>query len=305
MDSNLTRREFLKRAAAAGVAATGLGGLAGLDGAVAEAASTPTIAVASKKDPAALVRAAVGALGGMGKFVKKGDVVFVKPNMGWARKFDQAATTNPGVVAEVVRLCRAAGAREVRVMDHAVDRPDSLLLRMNGIEEAVKNVGGRTSFASSSALYERVSLPRGKALSSVDVMRDLRRADVFINVPIAKVHNSTRLTLGIKNMLGIVWDRGAFHRSSSLDQAMVDLVARIRPHLTILDAVRILLTNGPKGPGRTEDRRIVVAGTDPVAVDAYGVSLFGMKAAQIGHIKLAAAAGLGEIDLKRIKVKDV
>ena len=305
MDSNLTRREFLKRAAAAGVAATGLGGLAGLDGAVAEAASTPTIAVASKKDPAALVRAAVGALGGMGKFVKKGDVVFVKPNMGWARKFDQAATTNPGVVAEVVRLCRAAGAREVRVMDHAVDRPDSLLLRMNGIEEAVKNVGGRTSFASSSALYERVSLPRGKALSSVDVMRDLRRADVFINVPIAKVHNSTRLTLGIKNMLGIVWDRGAFHRSSSIDQAMVDLAARIRPHLTILDAVRILLTNGPKGPGRTEDRRIVVAGTDPVAVDAYGVSLFGMKAAQIGHIKLAAAAGLGEIDLKRIKVKDV
>ena len=159
MDSNLTRREFLKRAAAAGVAATGLGGLAGLDGAVAEAASTPTIAVASKKDPAALVRAAVGALGGMGKFVKKGDVVFVKPNMGWARKFDQAATTNPGVVAEVVRLCRAAGAREVRVMDHAVDRPDSLLLRMNGIEEAVKKVGGRTRFASSSALYVRVSLP--------------------------------------------------------------------------------------------------------------------------------------------------
>jgi uncharacterized protein (DUF362 family) len=305
MDENLTRREFLKRAAAAGVAAAGLAGLAGLDGAVAEAASGPTIAVASKRDAAALVRAAVGALGGMGKFVKRGDVVFVKPNMGWARKPDQAATTNPEVVAEVARLCREAGAREVRVMDHAVDRPDSLLLRMNGIEEAVKKVGGRTSFASSSALYERVALPKGKALSSVDVMRDLRRADVFINVPIAKVHNSTRLTLGIKNMLGIVWDRGAFHRSASLDQAMVDLIAQVRPHLTILDAVRILLSNGPKGPGRTEDRGLIVAGTDPVAMDAYGVSLFGMKAGQIEHIRLAAAAGLGEMDLRRIKVKNV
>jgi uncharacterized protein (DUF362 family) len=136
-------------------------------------------------------------------------------------------------------------------------------------------------------------------------MRDLRRADVFINLPIAKVHNSTRLTLGIKNLLGIVWDRGAFHRSESLEQAMVDLITHVRPHLTILDAVRILLTNGPKGPGRTEDRRLVVAGADPVAVDAYGASLFGMAPGQIGHIRLAAAAGLGEMDLKRIKVKHV
>jgi uncharacterized protein (DUF362 family) len=308
MDSDLTRREFLKRAAAAGVALTGLAGLGAGPVDSASAGSTspaPTIAVASKKGAAGLVRAAVEALGGIRKFVKKGDVVLVKPNMGWAREPDQAATTNPEVVAEVVRLCRAAGAREVKVMDHAVDRPDSLLLRMNGIEQAVKKVGARTSFASSSALYERVSLPRGKALSSVDVMRDLRRADVFINLPIAKVHNSTRLTLGIKNLLGIVWDRGAFHRSESLEQAMVDLITHVRPHLTILDAVRILLTNGPKGPGRTEDRRLVVAGADPVAVDAYGASLFGMAPGQIGHIRLAAAAGLGEMDLKRIKVKHV
>ena len=304
MRDDLTRREFLKRAAALGAAAAGLAQLAGLDD-MAEAAGGPTIAVASKKDPAGLVRAAVGALGGMGRFVKKNDVVLVKPNIGWARKPDQAATTNPAVVAEIVRLCKQAGARQVKVMDHAVDRPDSLLLGMTGIDAAVRKLGVRATMASSPAFYERVALRKGKAITSADVMRDLRRADVWINVPIAKVHNSTGLTLGIKNLLGVVWDRGAFHGSSSLDQALVDLMSEIRPNLTILDAVRILLTNGPKGPGRTEDRNIVVAGTDPVAVDAYGASLFRMSPSQIAHIRLAGAAGLGEIDLKRVTIKNV
>ncbi len=305
MGDDLTRREFLKRAAALGVAAAGLGELAGLDDVADAAAVGPTIAVASKKSPDGLVRAAVDALGGMGRFVKRGNVVLVKPNIGWACRPAQAATTNPAVVAEVVRLCKQAGAREVKVMDHPVERADALLLNMTGIADAVEKAGGRTSLASSPAVYEKVILRKGKALRSADVMRDLMRADVFINVPIAKVHNSTTLTLGIKNLLGVVSDRGAFHNSSSLDQALADLASQIRPHLTILDAVRILLTNGPKGPGRTEDRNIVVAGTDPVAVDAYGASLFRMNASQIGHIRLAGAAGLGEIDLKRIKIKNV
>ncbi|MFB3880203.1 MAG: DUF362 domain-containing protein [Armatimonadota bacterium] len=302
MADRFTRREFLKRAAAIGVATAGLGELSGLDGLSAEAASAPVIAVASKKDPARLVRAAVDALGGMRAFVKKGDDVLVKPNMGWARRPEQAATTNPEVVAEIVRLCREAGARRISVLDHAVDRPDSLLLRMTGIADEAKKAGARVAMASSPTLYEKVELRGGKALRSADVMRDLLRADVFINVPIAKVHNSTTLTLGMKNLLGIVWDRGALHRSSSLDQAIVDLATQFRPHLTILDAVRILLTNGPKGPGRTEDRKIVVAGTDVVAVDAYGASLFGMKPSQIAHIKLAGASGRGEADLRRVRV---
>ncbi len=301
MNEGISRREFLKRAAVLSAAAAGLTDLAGFD---AKAASGgPIIAVASKKDPAALVRAAVDGLGGMGRFVKKGDMVLVKPNMGWARKAEQAATTNPEVVAEVVRLCRQAGAREVKVMDHAVDRPDSLILRMNGIEEVVNKVGGRVIMASSAALYEKVALRKGKALASADVLRDLGRADVFINVPIAKVHSSTKLTLGMKNLLGVVWDRGAFHSSSSLDQAIVDLAREARPHLTILDAVRTLMTNGPKGPGRTADRNIVVAGTDLVAVDAYGASLLGFRARDVGHIRLAGSAGLGEADLKKVNVK--
>jgi uncharacterized protein (DUF362 family) len=251
------------------------------------------------------VRASVQALGGMGKFVRKGQRVLVKPNIGWARRPDQAATTNPQVVAEIVRLCKQAGAREVRVMDHAVDRPDSLVLRMSEVGEAAEAAGARVNLASSMALYEKTSLRKGKAIRSTEMLRDLRRADVYINVPIAKVHNSTGLTLGIKNQLGAVWDRGAFHSSRSLDQAIADLAAQVRPDLVILDAVRILLTNGPKGPGRTKDTGIVVVGVDPLAVDAYGATLFGKKAEQIGHLKRAYEMGVGEIDLQRVTIKHV
>ncbi|MBN1461120.1 MAG: DUF362 domain-containing protein, partial [Armatimonadetes bacterium] len=209
MREDVTRREFLKRAAAIGMGA--LGG-ADLLGAVrAEAAGGPTIAVASNKTPAELVRASIQALGGIGKFVRQGQRVLIKPNIGWARRPDQAATTNPEIVAEVVRLCKQAGAQEIRVMDNPVDRPGSLVLRMTEMAVAPKAAGARVDLAVSMALYEKTALPKGKALRSTDVLRDLRRADVYINVPIAKVHSSTGLTLALKNQLGVVWDRGAFH----------------------------------------------------------------------------------------------
>ncbi len=300
---DMTRRDFMQWALGAGLAVSGLSELGG-KGTLAEAAAQPTIAVASSKKPRELVRAAVDALGGMGKFVKRGQRVLVKPNIGWARKPEHAATTNPDVVAEVVRLCKAAGAREIKVMDHAVDGPDSLVLSMSGIKGPAESAGARVIMASSAGLYERVSLRRAKMLKSTDVLRDLRRADVLINVPIAKVHNATVLTLGCKNLLGVVLDRGALHRSG-LDQCIADVVAEFPPDLVILDAVRILLTNGPKGPGRTADKGLVVAGTDSVAVDAYAATLFGKSAEKIGHLKVAHGMGVGEIDLSRIRVKDV
>lgn len=303
MREELTRRGFLRGAAAAGVAVAGFGEL--MAELSAEAAAGPTIAVASKHDPAGLVRASVRALGGMGKFVKKGASVLVKPNIGWARKPEQAATTNPEVVAEIVRLCKQAGAREVRVMDHAVDRPDALVLKMTGIQQAAGAAGARVSLASSPVLYERVKIRKGRVLKWANVMRDLRRSDVVINVPIAKVHSQAGLTFGVKNMMGTVWDRGAFHSSESLDQAIADYATEIRPSLVIVDAIRVLLTNGPKGPGKTADKGIVVAGTDPVAVDAYAATLFGWKPERVGHLKAAHRAGVGEIDLGRITIKHV
>jgi uncharacterized protein (DUF362 family) len=307
-DDRLTRRDFFKRAIAFGAAAYGISsqeGLTGLDG-LAEAAQGPTLAVASKShDPAALTRAAVGALGGMNRFVKRGDAVLIKPNMAWIRKPEHAANTNPQVVAELVRLCKAAGAREVKVVDHPVDQPESAVVQATGIGAAAEAAGARVLSASSRAMYGPVRLPRGKVLRSAEVLKDVTRADVVISVPIAKVHGATGVTLACKNLMGMAWDRGAWHDSASLDQCIADFASTVRPHLIVLDAVRLLLTNGPKGPGRTKDQFQVVAGTDPVAIDAYGATLLSRKPESIGHIRLASAMGLGEIDLKRIKIRHV
>jgi uncharacterized protein (DUF362 family) len=292
---------------AAGAAAYGLGRAAGVEGlSEAEAAAAPTVVVASKRDPAGLVRAAVESLGGMKKFIKPGGTVVVKPNMTWARKPEQAANTNPEVVAEIVRLCRAAGAREVKVVDHTLDSPDTVVMKMSGIAAAAEAAGARVISGRSLGMYQPVQLPRGRALKQASVLRDLLRADAWINVPIAKVHNSTTVTLGCKNLMGLVWDRNAWHESASLDQCIADFAAHYKPRLVILDAVRTLLTNGPKGPGQTENRGLVVAGTDPLAVDAYGTTLLGgLRPNQVGHLKLAYAAGVGELRLDRIKVKHV
>lgn len=307
-EERITRREFMRRAAVLGVAASGLAQLeelAGLGGR-AEAAAKPVLAVSTKsQDPAALTRAAIEALGGMGKFVKKGSVVLVKPNMAWNRKPEHAANTNPRVVAEVVRLCKAAGAREVKVIDHAVDQPESEVMQATGIAAAAEKAGARVLSASSRAMYGKLQLRRGKVLKSVEALKDLTRADVVINVPVAKVHGSTGVTLGCKNLMGVVWDRGAWHDSASLDQCIADFVSEVRPDLVVLDAVRLLLTNGPKGPGRTRDQFTVVAGTDPVAVDAYGATLLARKPESIGHIRLASEMGLGVMDLKRVAIKHV
>jgi uncharacterized protein (DUF362 family) len=301
----MTRRGFLKRALAAGFAAYGIGELGGIDGLPeAEGAAPSSIVVASKRSPEALVRAAVDGLGGMGKFVKRGARVVVKPNMAWARKPQQAATTNPQVVAEIVRLCKAAGAGSVMVIDHVLDSPDATVLNITGLKQASEAAGAKVVSARATAMYQTVTLSRGKTLKSADVLRDIRRADVFINVPIAKVHSATTVTLGCKNLMGVVWDRGTWHRIG-LDQCIADFAAEVKPDLTILDAVRTLLTNGPKGPGKTASPGVVVAGTDPLAVDAYGATLLDFKPEQIGHLRLAAVAGVGEIRLDHIKVKRV
>jgi len=302
----MTRRDFFRRAVGAGLAAYGVGRLSELELlSGVEAATAPTVAVASKKDPAGLVRAAVEGVGGMKRFVKPGDMVVLKPNMAWARKPEHAANTNPEVVAEVVRLCKAAGAREVRVIDHIVDGPEATVLKITGIGPAAEAAGARVISAGSLAMYQKISLKGAKLLRSASVLRDLLRADVWINLPVAKVHSATAVTLGCKNLMGAVWDRGLWHQSTSLDQCIADFAANFRPQLVILDAVRTLLSNGPKGPGKTASPGVVVAGTDPLAVDAYGATLLGRKPEDIPHLRLAHAAGAGEVRLSRIKVRHV
>ena len=307
----LNRREFLGAAAGLGAAFL-VGGCSIKKADSASASSAPrapwfnvdTLAVASGKDPAKITRAAVDALGGMGKLVRKGDFVVIKPNIAWNQRPEIAATTNPQVLTEIIKMCKEAGAGKILIAEHLIDKPAEMVLGLTGIGPAVKAAGADVLAAANESDYRAIEVPKGKAITSDTCIKDILKADVFINVPIAKVHGSTKVTLGMKNLMGCIWNRQAWHQNS-LDQCIADYITAIRPDLTILDANRILLTNGPKGPGKTKDVCKVIAGVDPVAVDAYGTTLFGMKPEDIGHIKLAAEHGVGEIDLSKVKIKNV
>ncbi len=262
----------------------------------------PIVVVAEKDKPASLVRKAIKALGGMNKFVKKGNRVLIKPNIAFARPPEIPANTNPEVVAELVRLCFEAGAQEVVVLDYTLD-PPRITYEMSGVGPAAEAAGARTVFVSSRD-FVPVEVPKGKILSAYDVrvLRQVLDADVVINVPVAKTHSGARLTLGMKNLMGIVQDRGAWHRSGDLHQCIADFVTAVKPQLTIIDAIRILASGGPKGPGRVEQKDTIIASTDIVAADAYATTLFGLTPKDVPHIIKAEELGVGVADLKKVKV---
>jgi uncharacterized protein (DUF362 family) len=303
-EDRITRREFVLAAAKLGLAAalTQLGLLWPARSAV---AAQPLLAVAENGEPKDLLARALAGVGGIGKYVKKGATVAIKPNGGWARAPQYAATTNPALLATLIRACQSAGAREVKVVEHTCDTPASLCIEQNQIKKATEDAGGKLILLTSKGQYREVSIPKGKLLKHDLVSADLLDADVFINLPIAKVHSQTRVTCALKNLMGVNLDRQAWHDSRDLDQCIADFATKIRPALVIVDAIRILLTNGPKGPGRTKDLNMVYATTDPVAADAYASTLLGLKPSQIPHLVKAAAAGLGSHDLAKVTVKKV
>ncbi|MFC1719247.1 DUF362 domain-containing protein [Candidatus Poribacteria bacterium] len=307
----LTRRDFIKGVAATGASVYGLQLASGII-TPAQANSDIQLAVAQGDlakgaDDAELIkrvtRQAVAALGGMGKFVSKKSVVMVKPNIGWSRSPAQAANTNPYVVEAIVEMCREAGAKKVKVLDHTV-RDARITYGRSGIKDAVKRAKGSMEFIDERKFKDK-SIPEGEILKSWTIYKDALDVDVLINVPIAKHHSLTRLSLGIKNLMGLIENREEVH--TRIDQKLADLSTVLKPDLTIMDAYRILTANGPNG-GTPKDVKLagqVIAGTDPVAVDSYTTTLFGLKGEDIGHIKESHSRGLGEIDLERISIQNV
>ena len=259
-------------------------------------ASFPELAVIKGGEPAALVRRAVEEMGGMGRFVARGDVVLVKPNIAWDRTPEQAANTNPDAVAEVVGLALAAGARKVLVTDVPVNEARRTFDR-SGIAAAVKAAGGQIVLPGE-ARFREVDLG-GAVLRVWPVLEPFLEADKVINMPIAKHHDLTGVTLGLKNWYGLLGDfRMRLHQR--IDESLADLAGFLRPTLTILDAYRVLLRGGPSG-GSMEDvalRKTVVAGTDPVAVDAFAArEFFGLSGSGLRFLEVAAERGLGELHL--------
>ena len=295
----MKRRDFIKDLAA-GSLALRLGPSV-FAGQAAAPAPALQLAAVEGESPAAITREAVGLLGGMTRFVAKGDKVVIKPNIGWDRTPEMAACTNPEVVKTLVELVLDAGAKKAIVIDNTTNQARRCYVR-SGIHEAVRQAGGDMLFVDDYRV-KKLAL-NGAWLKEWDVVLDVVEADKVINVPIAKHHSLCRLTMGMKNWLGAVGGaRNQLHQG--LDQAMVDLAAFFKPRLTVLDAYRILVRNGPQG-GRASDTELaktVVAGTDPVAVDAYGATFFGVETRELAYLRLGRERGLGEFDLGKVRLE--
>lgn len=299
--SGVSRRDFLKCGLAAGA---GLVLPLYIDIRTLSAAERlPDLAVARGTPPPALVKAAVDALGGMKRFVSKGAVVVVKPNIGWDRRPEFAATTNPEVVAAVVGLCYETGAKKVKVFDRTVNDARRCY-EQSGIAAAAAAEGAEVSYTDERK-FKDVRI-KGMALDKWPLYTELLEADSIINIPIAKTHGLADLTMAMKNWMGVMGGRrGRIHQR--LDESLVDLARVIKPVLTILDAVRILKGSGPQG-GRLEDVETldtIVAGVDQVAVDSFGATLFGMKGENLGYLRLAQAEGLGTMDLTKAIITEM
>jgi uncharacterized protein (DUF362 family) len=255
-------------------------------------------------DPKALINTGFEALGGSEGFIKSGATVVIKPNFSVPRTPEEAAVTNPLLVAALVTTCLNAGAKVVKVIDHPFTN-GAMCLETTGMKKIVEAVGGKVFLLSeqSDRFYKSVDVG-GQVLKTVQYSKDVLEADTFINFPILKHHNGTKITMGLKNMMGLVWDRGIFHRTN-LQQCIAELAHFHQPDLTILDATRGIIDNGPMGPGTIREYNEVVFGTDPVAVDAYGAQLFGLNPADLGYLVAASKLGLGEINIQKLTVARV
>lgn len=312
MDSSykkLTRRQFIKGATAA-AALPLLTNKLPFYGSLAHAAEEGDLVIAKNGSPSQLLQAAMTPLGGMGRFIKKGQRVVIKANVAWARTPDQACTNNPDLMSALIKMCYAAGAKRVAVWDHTCDNYQFCFSR-SGLKDTAQKAGADIFSGHGRNSYKQVEVPKGKKLKTVEILRDVLESDVFINFPIPKQHFATELTLGMKNFIGITWDMEQLHKIG-LHQCIADINTIRKPDLVVMDAIRILTTNGPKGPGKTEDIGEVIASTDIVATDAYAASFFKhpktgkpFKPEEIQFVKNAYDLGLGQINLSKVRVKKV
>jgi uncharacterized protein (DUF362 family) len=271
----------------------------------ARAGQFPDIAVAVGHRESA-TRAAVDLLGGMPRFVKTGQKVVIKPNMSFGGGPDDGTDTHPDVVRELVTMCKEAGAGRVRVLDHTLRREERCI---EGIQKACEVHGDDVVQAvSRSRFFQSTAIPEGRQMTESEVMREVLEADVLIAAPTAKSHSSSGVSLSMKGMMGLVYNRGVMHSRYDLHTAIVDLASLLKPDLVVVDGSRVLSTNGPGGPGRVLRKDTIIASADMVAADAQTVAMFewyGQKLAphNVKHIRIAHERGLGRMDVENLKVK--
>jgi len=269
------------------------------------------IALKGGKGPDDLFKQGIAYLGGMSRFVKKGQSVLIKPNIGWDRSPEYGANTDPALIGAIVKECFNAGASTVYVLDHTCDSWQSCY-KNSRIEEYAKNSGAKTVPANSKDYYVNTPIPRGKILKEALVHKLFIESDVVINVPVLKHHSSTGITASMKNFMGVVWDRSEWHRKD-LHQCIADFATLRKPDLCILDGWNVMVKNGPRGYSASDTVKFeyLFISTDPVAIDSAGASVLikagaiSGKAEDIRYIKLAKGYGIGRTDLDRMNIKRV
>ena len=273
------------------------------------AAPVPDIAVV-KGAPAAATRAAVDLLGGMKQFVKPGDRVVIKPNMSFPTPPERASTTHPEVVRELALMCKEAGAERVLVLDHTLSR-EELCIKKSGIRKACSPISNKMVFAlSEDRFYKAADIPEGKSMTGTDIMKEVLKCDVLIAAPVAKSHSATGVSLSMKGMMGLNYDRRVMHGKYDLHTSIVDLCTILKADLTVIDGTRVLSTHGPRGPGKVLKKDTIIASKDMVAADAYAVAAFEwygkrFKPRQVRHILEAHERGLGRMDVENLSVKAI
>jgi len=256
-------------------------------------------------EPDSMFDQGIDAFGGMKAFVKKGNRVVIKPNIGWDVSPERGGNTNPKLVSRIVKHCLYAGAKEVSVVDHTCDEWQRCYSN-SGIEKAVKDAGGKMVPGASEKYYQPVSVKGGKTLTSSQEHESILEADVFINVPILKSHSGTRLTAGMKNLMGNVWDRETWHRLD-VHQCIADFSTYRKPTLNVLDAYYVMKENGPRGVSTNdvETMKAQLISTDIVALDAAGAKLFGLKPEDVRYIEIASDMKIGRKDLENLNIKRI
>jgi len=311
--SKHTRREFIAGSLAAGVSAAAAGPLLGQQAAAGAKPADMTIAKWSgasenlgkaqlKQIAVKLTEQAINGLGGLARFVGKGDVVWVKPNIAWDCAPELSATTNPDVVATIVRLCFEAGAKTVKVGDHTCNVA-AKTYKTSGIADAAAAAGAKIVYVDSNR-FRRTAL-RGERLKSLLLYPEILETDLVINVPVVKHHGLPGATLCMKNYMGVMDDRRPFHQA--LPVCVADLTRFMKPQICVMDAVRILTAHGPRGgnPRDVQLKTTVAAGTDIVALDALGAELLGRKPTDIKTIVKGADVGLGTMDYRSLALREI
>lgn len=302
----MKRRDFIYKGIGAGLL-TGIGFHSNLFGSVMPGKS---IGPASLYDMVAIrggeaevmFEKAIASLGGMKAFVKPNQTVVVKPNIGWDSVPEKGADTNPKLVAKIIEHCLQAGAKDVYVFDNTCDNWQKCYAN-SGIEKAVKDAGGKIVTGKSESMYQEVELKSAKSLRKAKVHELVMSCDVFINVPVLKHHQSTTITAAMKNMMGVVWDRGYWHRND-LPQCIADFPTFRKPDLNILDAYRVMKKNGPRGVSveDTITMKAQLISTDIVAIDAAAIKLFGLEPSSIAYMGKAVELGVGTMDLDNLNI---